>query len=131
MKKLFLLVAMLFAFFTANAQVLKFQTTEFAYRQKNDAGKWMEWTDWDESSLLVVINFEKNRVSIYSNTPQEYDIFDYDEGVEENDGSKTYTLKCIDKDGDRSNLRIRFTDGVVQLYVDYDDFMFVYNMVMK
>ncbi len=71
-------------------------------------------------------------MNIYSSSPQEYDIYDYGERVNESDGGITFTLKCIDKDGLRCSIRQREQpNGQMQLYIDYADVIVVYNIQMK
>lgn len=132
MKKFFFLTAMLLAFCTAQAEVLKLQSTSFAYKYLNDYGYWSDWSDWEYTSVLIVINTDNDRINIYSSTPQEYDIYGYEENGYDRDGGETTTLKCIDANGLRCEIRIRIErSGNRQLYVDYNDMMWVYNIVNK
>ena len=133
MKK-FLLVCICacLAYGTAVAEVIKLKATEFAIKTKNDNGKWTKWTDWEETSCLIVINGDKDRINIYSAVTQEYDIIEDDGEEESDDGSVSHTFKCIDADGDRCDVRFRVQkDGQLQLYVDYADAMWVYNVELK
>lgn len=116
----------------AQAEVLKLQSTSYAYKYINDYGYWTDWTDWEYSSVLIVINTDNDRINIYSNTPQEYDIYGYEDSYRDKDGGETTTLKCIDAEGLRCEIRIRIErSGNRQLYVDYSDAMRVYNIVNK
>ncbi len=127
-----LLVVALCVSVMVSAEVHKWQATSLAFRTLDDYGYWSEWTDWEDCSILVVFNLNTDRVNIYSNETQEYDIYDYLDESYDNNGSKTVTLKCIDADGLRCTMRLRTqSDGQKQLYVDYSDFMFVYNIEPK
>lgn len=132
MKKLILISAMLLAFVSAQAEVIKLQATSFAYKYQNDYGYWTDWTDWEYCSILVVINIDAERINIYSKSPQEYDVINsYDSG-RDRDGGETFTMECIDAEGIRSDVRLRTQrDGSLQLYVDYADMMWVYNVERK
>ena len=130
MKKLFLLICLLATVTVAQAEVIKLQATSYAYKYQN--GYWTDWTDWEYTTVLIVVNTDNNRINIYSNTPQEYDIYDYGRTHYDDDGGETTTLKCIDADGLRCEVRIRVErNGNRQLYIDYNDAMWVYNIVNK
>ena len=132
MKRLILLICMLATIAIVQAEVLKLQATSYAYKYQNDYGYWTDWTDWEYSSVLIVINIDKNRINIYSNTPQEYDIYHVDDSYYDKDGGEIMTLKCIDADGVQCDVRIRIErSGNRQLYIDYSNAMWVYNIVNK
>ena len=83
------------------AQTYKLQTYSFSSRSKNSYGVWSDWSKWEASDMLVVINQDKDRITIYSN-------------------------------GLRCGIRLRAqADGSLQLYVDYNDAMWVYGIRRK
>lgn len=110
--------------------VIKLQATAYSYKTTNNYGNWTDWSDWTECNILVVI--KNDRVNIYSNTPQEYDIYDSQDAISDGEGGTVMTFKCVDKEGERCDIRIRIlASESVQLYVDYSNFMFVYNVQFK
>lgn len=112
-------------------EILKMRATSFAIKSTDDYGYWSDWSDWEDCSVLVVINVTNDRVNIYSGTPQVYDIYDYGE-EEYDDNGTTTTFNCIDDEGLQCDMRIRIqNDGQVQLYIDYSDIMWVYNVELK
>ena len=131
MKKLLLLFSFLMLFGVTYAdEVIKMQATSYSYQSADNKGNWSGWSDWYDCNVLVVI--KNDRVNIYSNTPQEYDIYDSQEAVSDGEGGSSMTFKCVDNDGNRCDIRIRISATErVQLYVDYSDFMFVYNVQFK
>lgn len=133
MKKLLTLsVAIFCTIVMCYAEVIKLQATSFAFKSQNDYGYWSDWSDWEDSSCLIVINADNDRINIYSKVPQEYDIYDYEGESSDNKGGTQFTFKCIDEDGLRCTIRFRVqSDGGRQLYVDYADMMWVYNVVNK
>lgn len=133
MKKILFILSCLFLCSTHSiAEVIKAQGTSFAYATYNDNGYWNDWSDWQDCSVLVVINTDNDRVNIYSSTPQEYDIYDYDEEQYDPDGSSYVTFQCVDGEGLRCEMRLRIqANGQVQLYIDYADIMWVYNVEPK
>ncbi len=111
-----------------NAQTYKFMAHSFAYKLYEN-NRWTEWSEWEESRLLIVISLDRRVINIYSEKMQEYDIIDYIGKEEDNDGGTSIKYKCVDQDGLRCHIRLRaLSDGSAQLYVDFNDLMFVYGM---
>lgn len=81
---------------------------------------------------MVVLNVDAERIDIYSNSTQQYDIYDYTGKIYDDEGGTTQTFKCIDADGMRCEVRFRQQyDGQWHLNVDYADVMLVYNIQRK
>lgn len=128
-KLLFLCSFLMMCGMTVANDVLKWQATELAYKTTDNWGNWSDWSDWEDVSILVVINTATDRVNIYSSEPQEYDIYDYEEEEKDYEGGTSVTFHCVDANGVRCDMRIRVqADGQVQLYIDYSNIMFVYNV---
>ena len=133
MNRSVLLLMALCASMMVSAEVFKFQATSLSSKHFNEyGGYWSEWSDWENCNILVVINSSAEKINIYSSVTQEYDIYDSHDVSYDNDGGQTATFNCIDADGLRCDVRLRVqSDGQAQLYVDYSDFMFVYNIESK
>ena len=132
MKKLFLVLICLFSFavLESSAQLRKFDTTDFAYRYINDSGSWTSWSDWEDCSLLITLDFSKKKIAIYSDGYQEFRVTSYSKKPEnDTNGGQQIKLSCIDEDGKYCTIRLRTEkSGNKQLYVDYSDLMYVYNV---
>ena len=114
------------------AQTHKYQTYCFAYMTKSDYGVWSDWSEWEGSNMLVVINLDKDRITIYSNEIQEYDIYEYERDDNDRYGGESVSFKCVDDHGLRCGVRLRSqVDGKLQLYVDYNDIRWVYGIRRK
>lgn len=133
MKKfLFALLLSLCCVFSYAADILKFQTTELSIKTQNDNGTWTKWSDWEKCSCLVVINLDKDVITIYSANKQIYDIVDCDDLYTDSDGDDVLKMHAVDQDGDECDVRlIMRKSGSTQLYVDFADVMWVYNIVSK
>lgn len=130
-------IAMLFLFaFLANiesvtAQVVKVETTSLSYRYKDDNLKWSKWSDFEETSVLVSIDPDKDRIIVYSKKTQVFDVLDSEGKKTDEDGDNFYSFLCRDEEGKKCRVRLAILNsrsGRRQLYVDYDDLMYVYNL---
>jgi len=131
-KSICLTVIVLLTFSTFSyGQVSKLKTTSYSSKYKINDYRWSEWEEWQETSVLIMFDFDKQRVTIFSKVTQIYDIIE-NEGTEyDSDGDKTLSLYCVDKEG--LTCRIRLVklisqNGRNQLYVDYKDIKWVYNV---
>lgn len=132
MKKLFILLFVLFSFVQVNyAEVIKLRTSGIAYQYKNEYSNiWGDWSAWEDCNVLIVIDVDKDRITIYSQETQEYDVIT--ETNQDTDGESTsYHYDCIDANGLRCQIRLRVYDDYSkgsQLYVDYYDMRWVYSI---
>ena len=68
-------------------------------------------------------------INIYSDKIQEYDIYEYTGEENDDDGGSSFLFQCVNKDGLRCQVRLRVqSDGSKQLYVDFNDAMWVYGL---
>lgn len=130
MKKFLTLFIFIFSFvLVANAEVNKYKTTDFAYRYVNDYGNWTEWSDWQYSNLLITINFDADKIIVYTEEVQIYKILEYIEPIYDDNGVQV-KFRMKDQDGDYGTLRLRVQyDGTSQIYIDFANIMWVYNVV--
>lgn len=113
------------------SQSYQFKTSGFSVLEKNEKGKWGEWSDLDLVNLSVVLDTDKHRIVVYSQELQLYNILDYIER-EENDTDITYSFMCKDNDGRECKLSIitrKKQDYRKQLYINYSDHIIVYNIM--
>ena len=133
-KNLFFILLLFCATFVmsvAQAQVYKLRTTSVAFKSKVNNYKWSNWSSWEDTSVLVVMDVEKDRITVYSKETQIYDIAENEGNEEDEDGDETWSYYCVNEDG--LNCRVRFVklnsqDGRLQLYIDFDDMSWVYNL---
>ncbi len=128
MKKAFIFMLVITFAFTVdtNAQTYKYYSTDFAYKTKDRYGYWSGWSDWEPSRCLVSISLDRNIINIYSDTPQEFDIYD-EVGNSEDDEGTSIILRCIDANGLRCHIKLRRqNNGILQLYIEYNDLIYVY-----
>lgn len=128
MKKLLFILILIFSICAVKAQTYKYYTTCFAYKYYENYG-WTDWSEWERSHMLVVISTDSNIINIYSDKIQEYDIYEYTGEENDDDGGSSFLFQCVNKDGLRCQVRLRVqSDGSKQLYVDFNDAMWVYGL---
>ena len=112
------------------SQTYKFATSGFSVLEKNEKGKWGKWTDLELVNLLVTLDTDKSRIIVYSQAIQLFEIVDY-LPHEENETDGVYSFTCKDNNGEDCTLSIitrKNQDNRKQLYINYDDRIFVYNI---
>jgi hypothetical protein len=130
MKKFLLMLMMVFSFTVANAQIQFYRTTSFAYKTANDYGRWTNWSDWEDSDMLVMFNLSGDLVKIYSPKTQTYRITKYVRNFTDSSGGKQVEFKFIDQDNDNGTMRLRIeTNGNSQIYIQFSNVIWVYNVV--
>ena len=114
-----------------HCQTYKFQTTGFSVMAKNENGDWGKWSDLQDTSIIISLDTTKNRIIVYSQEIQLYDILSYEEQVE-NDSDLVYPFSCIDDDGVAFTLSIitrKNQNNRKQLYINHKNFIIVYNIL--
>lgn len=112
-------------------QVYKLKSTSVAFKHKINDYRWSDWSEWEETTVLVTIDLNKDRITIYSKETQIYDVAENEGEKYDSDGDKTLSLYCVDKDGLTCRIRLvklNSQGGRNQLYVDYNDMKWVYNV---
>jgi hypothetical protein len=111
-------------------QVYKFKTSGFSVLEKNERGKWGNWSELKLVNVLVSLDTNKNRIVVYSQSIQLFEIIEY-QSTEENDTDIVYSFTCKDNNGDDCTLSIitrKNQDNRKQLYINYDNRIIVYNI---
>lgn len=130
MKRFFIAAMLLLAFTFANAQVQTYRTTSYAYKTYSYTYRtWSDWSDWIKCEVIVTLNLNTDVITIYSNKTQIYKVYAYTDPYYDDGGGVQIKFSVIDQDGDRGTVRLRIqNDGNSQLYVDFADIMWVYNV---
>jgi hypothetical protein len=111
-------------------QVYKFKTSGFSVLEKNERGKWGNWSELELVNVLVSLDTNKNRIVVYSQVIQLFEIIEY-QSTEENDTDIVYSFTCKDNNGDDCTLSIitrKKQGNRKQLYINYDNRIIVYNI---
>ena len=129
MKKLFLLFFIALTFTIVKAQTYYYNATSFAYKAVNSYGYWTNWTDWESCNVPIVMDYDNDVVTIYSNKTQIYKITKYIRKYTDSSGGSQVEFNFVDQDYDRGVMRLRIErNGNSQIYVGFTNIMWVYNV---
>jgi hypothetical protein len=112
------------------AQTYRFKADSFSLIEKNANGKWGNWTDFNQSPVVISLDGTKDRIVVNSQEIQIYTILAYGEKVVEK-GKETIPMKCADNSGGLCTILIvtkKNEDNRKQIYINYDDVKIVYNV---
>lgn len=133
MTKIKILIALTFIGLGLNqaySQTYKFSTSGLSVMQKDQKGKWGKWSDLSLVNILVKLDTDKNRIIVYSEAIQVFEIIDYIP-LEESETDSVYSFTCRDNNGEDCTLSIitrKKQDNRKQLYINYEDRIILYNI---
>jgi len=111
-------------------QSYNFKTSGLSIMEKDQKGNWGKWSDLNLVNILVKLDTDKNRIVVYSEIIQLFEIIDYIP-LEENETDSVYTFICKDNNGEDCTLSIitrKKQDNRKQLYINYEDRIILYNI---
>jgi hypothetical protein len=129
-KSSIVLVFLLLGFQKTYSQIYNFETSGISLLKKDQKGNWGNWTALDLAQVLVKLDTNKNRILIYSEAIQVFEIIDYIP-LSASETDDIYSFTCIDNLGENCTLSIiirKKQGNRKQLYVNYDNRIIVYNM---
>jgi hypothetical protein len=112
------------------SQSYKFKTSGFSVLEKNEKGKWGQWSDLNLVNLMVSLDTNKNRIVVYSQIIQLFEIVVY-QATEENENDIVYSFTCKDNNGEDCTVSIitrKKQDNRKQLYINYGNRIILYNI---
>lgn len=115
---------------TIQAQALTMRTSSVSYTEKNQKGKWSNWSEFVKADLIIKIDGKKNRIVVNSPTLQVFTIKSYGEKTE-NDTDAVVPFECVDNNGSKCTIIVitRKNEGNrMQFYINYAEVKFVYNI---
>lgn len=102
-----------------------------AFTSRVNETSWSDWSEFEEASVLIVLDVERERITIYSKEKQIFDIIEVQEVTTDDDGDDFWPLLCVDVDGITCTVnfaKLNSRDGANQIYIEYKDFNYVYNV---
>ena len=111
--------------FTGYSYAVKYKTN---YNSNNSQG----WSNFQNCSVDIEFKMDDDIIVIYSNRTQVYAIYENAGTYIDREGGQQQGYYVLDQDYDKGMIRLRITrDGTSQLYVDFDDVGWVYNVIRK
>jgi hypothetical protein len=130
MKSLYFFFLFSFLSVGSQAQTLTFKTSSVSVTEKNEKGKWNNWSEFVDADLIITIDGKKNRIVVNSPDIQVFTITAYGEKIE-NDDQKIVPFDCIDNNGSKCNIIVlthKKENNRMQFYINYSEVKFVYNI---
>ncbi|HQK40872.1 hypothetical protein C3L50_05090 [Flavobacterium alvei] len=112
------------------SQTYNFKTSGLSVLQKDSKGNWGKWSDLNLVNILVKLDTNKNRIIVFSESLQVFEIVDYIP-LEESESDSVYSFTCKDNNGENCTLSIitrKKQDNRKQLYINYEDRIILYNI---
>lgn len=86
------------------SQNYRFRSISFSSRHLTSNQEWSEFSPWSASGVLITMNSTTQRITIYSDSHQFYDIIDwFPERVDDN-GNSIYSARCMDENNTRCKM---------------------------
>lgn len=83
-----------------------------------------------DGNILITFNLKTDKVVIYSKSIQIYKVITQGQNFIDESGGEQVKYKVIDQDDDLGSMRLRVeTNGNSQIYIDFADVSWVYNVV--
>lgn len=118
---------------TTYAQKYRFKTSSFIVSNKDNKGKWSDWSKDQKSEMIVTLDMENHRIVVYSEVIQLFSIIKY--GDQETKGDDdVVSFNCVDNNGLECLLTIytrKKQGNRNQLYIVYQDMIIAYNMLLE
>ena len=127
----YLLLFVVFAIQYSNAQQFNFQTTTLSVLKKTKNGEWGKWSTPKEAKMIVKLDYDKNKIIIYSSEIQHYSIVEYlPKQATEVDEINSYLCKSLDGIPVKISFMVRKDKkNKTQVYVYNEDFVFCYDII--
>lgn len=100
-----------------------------AYQYTQKMSYESEFDDWTTVNIPIVFNLTTDQIIIYSQRTQTYYIYKY-ETYTSNEGLNAIRFYFVDQDVDKGTCRLLIRkDGTSQIYIDFANITWVYNVV--
>lgn len=137
MKKILAICLLIVIGFATSANAVVYKAKSFAIKEAiidlyGINRGWGEWSDWFKTDINIFIDTHNKEVVIYSDEKQWFKITAVGDNYKDNNGGSQFAMSCYDKNNQKCLIRIRVDpDGDLQLYVEYNNLMYVYGSMVK
>lgn len=112
------------------AETYFFKAYEFAAASVSSSG-YYTWGNWKKCKINIYIDDINCTVKINSAAPQNYKILKVIDSYYDDEGGKNYRYCVIDQDEDLGEMRLRTVKDDTQIYFDFSDVAWVYNVTLQ
>lgn len=113
----------------AGDSIRYYTTTSFSIKKVVN-GEWTDWSEWEESGMIITMNITKDVVEILSPKAQIYNITENKGLYFDQEDGRNVNFSFVDQDGDKGTMRLRIEkNGNSQMYIEYANVMWVYNLI--
>lgn len=115
---------------TSYSQPIRFKTSSVSFTDKDDKGTWNEWSDFVKTNVLITVDAKKNLIVVNSSEVQSFKIKAYGE-IQDNEETNIVPFECVDNKFSKCTLFIitkKKENNRMQLYINYNEVKFVYNI---
>lgn len=133
-KVLLVLLAAICLSTTVYAESLWFNAYSYAIKYKNNYNRnnSQGWSNFQKCNVSIEFKMDDDFIIIYSNKTQIYAIYEDAGTYTDKEGGKQQGYYVIDQDYDKGMIRLRIArDGTSQIYIDFNDVGWVYNVVRR
>ena len=130
MKKLLLAIILSAACVSVtNAQVTKCKASTLSYRGKNQStSQWLRWSAPVNVDILITIDDANNRIKIFSDEEQVYDIIKAHGKSLNRKGEEEHKWECINDKGIRCYVYVIKSQAGSELSVEFSDLNWKYKV---
>lgn len=134
MKRLLILFITLYSVININADTnsnLYFRAYQYTQRYVMDNGYWSSWSSWSDVNINITFDLTNDIIWIFSAKTQKYSVYNSDIYYD-SDGEKVLRFYFVDGDGDKGHMRLMIRpSGTSQIYIDFSNISWCYNVVRK
>jgi hypothetical protein len=133
MKKILLSLVAMLLMLCSFGQVIKCKAYKSTYTTKNETtDQWADWREWKNTDILTEIDLTTNRIKIFSEILQTYDIVEDVGNYLDDDGDDVFEWYCRNEEGLMCSLRLinSSSDGSTSLYVDFANCRYLYLLYL-
>ena len=130
MKRLVSVILLFFSIYCyAGDSIRYYETTSFSMK-KVVKGEWTDWSEWEDSGMIITMNLTKDVVEILSPKAQIYNITENKGLYFDQEDGRNVNFSFVDQEGYKGTMRLRIEkNGNSQMYIEYANVMLVYNLI--
>lgn len=98
-KILFLIFLLALPILSYTQDIVKMKAKFMSINLKDDYGNWQEWSETVECNILLVLNIDKEQITVYLEEDQKYDIISTE--MTQSESEIDFNFVCIGNSGEK------------------------------